>query len=79
MRQQDAARLAYETALAELKRQQAELMKLSTEVESIMNNEEQPVMLMDATDDIFLEVEEVEGKLCTFMTFGSIHSIKNKM
>jgi hypothetical protein len=60
LRQQDAARLAYEAALAELKRQQAELMKLSTEVESIMNNEEQPVMLMDATDDIFLEVEEVE-------------------
>ena len=63
MRQQDAARSAYEAALAELKRQQAELMKLSTEVNSIMNNEEKPIMLMDTNDDIFLEVETVEGKL----------------
>ena len=63
LRQQDAARSAYEAALAELKRQQAELMKLSTEVNSIMNNEEKPIMLMDTNDDIFLEVETVEGKL----------------
>jgi len=62
LRQQDAARSAYEAALAELKRQQAELMKLSTEVNSIMNNEEKPIMLMDTNDDIFLEVETVEGE-----------------
>merc|ERR1712021_218530 len=39
-----------------------ELMKLSTEVNSIMNNEEKPIMLMDTNDDIFLEVETVEGE-----------------
>lgn len=60
LRQQEAARSAYEAALAELKRQQAELMKLSGEVESIMGASNNPVMLMDATDDVFLEVEEVE-------------------
>lgn len=63
LRQQNAARAAYEAAMEELKRQQAELMKLHMEVQNLMGPESVetgPVMLMDATDDVFLEVEEVE-------------------
>lgn len=63
LRQQNAARAAYEAAMEELKRQQAELMKLHVEVQNLMGSESietGPVMLMDATDDVYLEVEEVE-------------------
>ena len=69
LRQQNDARLAYEKAMEELRKQQAALEKVSNQIRNALQQTNQPAMQMDVSlvQDIFVE----QGK-CIFFIFNFV-------